>query len=551
MKKGHPVPQDIPYCDNFRDTLDLVENLFSERTAFSFKKNRETVSVSYRRFCSEARSFAAFLISSGHRGEKIALLGRNSYEWILTYFACVCSGNIILPTDCTASIEQICDILTETDAKMLFISDEYSDYGESLKKVFPQLEIFSLDSDVQKMINKGEKADSSVYNSVEVKTDDLAAIIYTSGTTGLSKGVMLTHGNLCSNHYASYYGTRVCLTPFLEEGVSEVKNLLVLPLHHTYCFNCVVMTILWGVNIFIGSMKNLSRDLLEQQPDLMFAVPVVLGYFHKRIWENAAENNRTKALKRLMVLSNLLLKLGIDMRKKFFKPEAALFGGKLRIGQCGGAAANSDLIKELEILGIEFSNGYGTTECSPVIAVESYRNGKAGSVGKLLPGVKAKIDCRSDETDGEILVKSKSVFKGYYNNPELTEKSFDADGYFKTGDIGHIDKDGFVFITGRKKNMIVLSNGKNVYPEELEAKLMKNPAIKEILIYEKDNSIAAEIFPDKNYLKSRSVFDEKSYFDGVIRQFNADEPPYKNIGRIIIRDTEFPRTSSMKIKRSN
>ncbi len=544
LRKVNAIPQNIPYKDNFCDTLEMFNNLYAEKTAFSFRKGKDILKISYSQFYSDVMSFASLFISLHLRDEKIAILGRNSYEWILTYLACVCSGNVIVPINCTLSAEAICNILGETEAKLIFVSDDYSEYIDTIKTTFPKLEIFSLNSDVQKMLSDGEKLEKSFRSSVTVKGDDLAAIIYTSGTTGFSKGVMLTHNNLCSNCAAS----REHFITFVE--TDNAKNLLALPMFHAYCFTCSVMLFLsLGTETFISNMKSFRRDLIEQKPDFILIVPVMLEYFHTALWKNAEDNEQTEQLKKRIKLSDFLLKFGIDVRKKLFKNELELFGGNLKSGSCGGAAVNKEVLKEFDSIGINFFAGYGITECSPVAASEIKHNRRAGSVGVPLSGLEIKTDCPDGKGTGEILIKGSSVFKGYYNNPKLTEESFDNDGYFKTGDIGYIDKDGFVYITGRKKNMIVLSNGKNVYPEELEAKLLNNPAIKEILIYKSDNSIAAEIFPDMGFLNENSVSDAEKYFDKIIRDFNSDEPPYRNISRVILRNKEFPKTASTKIKR--
>ncbi len=540
--KNKPYPYyNVPYVNNLREYLEYCEKTYKKKTAFSYKHQKVIIKKTYIQFYSEVKYFSSKLISLGYNNCKIAIIGENSYEWILTYFSIVCSGNVVIPIDKTIDKDALYNILEETKPELIFISDEYQDYSKFINKKIKN--IYNLSTDIVKLVNSGRTIyvlNNNIYNNVNILPNNLAAIIYTSGTTGFSKGVMLTHKNICSN----YYGGRKNLSV-------RKKSILVLPLYHIYCFVGGVLCVMGcGTEIFIGSLKGLRFDMQEQNPYIIAMVPMMVEMFYHQIWSRAEEQKKTSALKKLMAVSDFLINIGIDLRKFLFKNILQNFGGKLEIIICGGAPLEKNIIKDFRSFGIQIIQGYGITECSPMVAVTRNHYFKDDSVGLKLPNVDIIIDRFAGETEGEILVKGESVTAGYYNNPLLTNNSFNKDGYFKTGDIGYIDKDGFVFITGRKKNMIVLSNGKNVYPEELEAEWSKLSEVKEILVYEKDKSIVAEIFPDKNALDSRGVSDYYEWFNRRLDDFNKTHPTYKNISRIVLRDTEFPKTTSMKIKRN-
>lgn len=541
--KNAPYPlYDIPDILTFREFIDRCEGEHSGNTAFSFKRGKELVSKSYTDVKNEVRTAAAALIAKGLHQEKIAILGDNSYEWIIAYFSVVTSGNVVVPIDKQLPVEQVELILSETGAKLMFFSDTYSDYADEIKEKLPQIEVRSLQNNAAKEFS-GRGCDTDchiVYESVLVNPDDLAAIIYTSGTTGMAKGVMLTQKNLCMNAV----GSGRC-SKFPD------KSILVLPLHHTYAFTvCVLLVMIWGSHIYINkNLKYFSSDLVEQKPCIAAVVPKILESFYNQIWLTAQEKKKEKQLKALMKISNCLYACGIDVRRKLFKSVLDAFGGELKIIISGGAPLEVQYVKDFRSFGIQIFQGYGITECSPVIAATRNDFYCDKSVGSKLPNFDIKINKISDNKEGEICAKGECVMQGYWNAPELTAEAFDEAGYFKTGDVGYIDDDGFVYVTGRVKNMIVRSDGKNVYPEELEFELMKNKAVKEVLVYEKDKAIVAEVFPDAEYITANGITDTEKYFADALDTLNRTLPLYKNINEIILRDTAFPKTTSMKIKR--
>ena len=544
--KNKPYPlYDVPYTPTFREFLEFCEKAYSDRTAFSFHRKKELLQKTYKQFYCEVVNLGICFRAKGCCQCKIAVMGENSYEWLLAYFAAVTSGNVIVPIDKSLPVDQVCYILRETEAKLFVLSDSYRDYADTVLQSGIETDIVSLQNEIPKWVSFGEEeADREGrmmdYDLSEPQPDDLAAIAYTSGTTGIAKGVMLTQRNICSN----CYGGRKNL--FVEES-----SILSLPLHHTYSFVGSVMSFMgWGTSVFINkSLKNLSKDMQDQHPSAMAMVPLMVETFYKRIWNTAQEEHKDKKLRVAMRISDTLLRVGIDLRRILFKDILSAFGGNLKQVICGGAALDEEYVKAFRSFGIQIIQGYGITECSPMVAVTRNKHYKDSSVGLKLCNVDVKINRFADSQEGEILVKGESVTPGYYKRPDLTKAAFDDDGYFKTGDVGYIDEDGFVYVTGRIKNIIILKNGKNVYPEELEFEWMKSPAVKEVLVYEKDDAIAVEILPDAEYFKTDSV-DPATYFDNALADFNHHQPPHKNISQVILRDTPFPKTTTMKIKRN-
>lgn len=542
--KTYPL-YDVPYTQTFRDFLGFCEQSYSDRIAFSFHRRKELIQKTYSQLCHEVIDLAIKFLSKGYQKCNIAVMGENSYEWILTYLAAVISGNVIVPIDKELPADQVCNILQEIDANLFVLSDTYKDYAETVWQSGIHLDVISLQGMIPKWVNLGREESTHTvamqdYDMAKPSPDDLAAIVYTSGTTGMEKGVMLTQRNICSNAFG---GTR-------NLQVLD-KSLLVLPLHHTYSFTgAVLSTMVWGSTIYINSsIKNMKKEMKQFLPNTMMIVPLMLESFHNSIWKEAKERKKATQLKAAIWISNRLLNIGVDLRHKLFREILNEFGGNLKQVICGGAALDERYIKEFRSFGIQIVQGYGITECSPMVAVTRNHYYKDASVGLKLCNMDVKINCFADSKEGEILVKGESVTPGYYKRPDLTKAAFDEEGYFKTGDVGYIDEDGFVYITGRIKNIIILANGKNVYPEELEFEWMKNPAVKEVLVYEKDNAIAVEIFPDAEYFNANPA-DQNAFFADALADFNHRQPPHKNISQVILRDTPFPKTTTMKIKRN-
>jgi len=538
-----------------RELVEYTSEKFGENNAFTYEnENDKEVNVSFNRFKQEIAALGALFYSKNIKNERIALLGETSYLWILSYFAGVNGGNAIVPLDKNLSAESLEALIKDSEASVLIYSDDFADIAQKIKTDNKLRLKFNIKTDIAQMLEAGKKlADEKseyVKEFIEYKLDSekLATIIYTSGTTGVAKGVMLSHKNMIFD---------------VDAGLSYVeifgRELLVLPLHHSFSFTaCILAAHYCGCDIVINkSLKNVVSDLQKYKPNCILLVPLFVETFYKKIWQGAAKQNKDKLLKGLIKISNSLLKLNIDLRRVIFKSVlTSAFGGNLDAIITGGAPIDEKYIKGFRELGVNIMNGYGITECSPIVAVS--RNGyyRDGSVGLVLPETKVKIWEPDEDGCGEICVQGDIVMMGYYNNPEATKEAFFEDGdgkWFRTGDIGKLDKDNFLYISGRKKNLIILSNGENVSPEELEQEILNEYAyVKEVVCFQENNTIAAEAFFNKEYIEETGTqnVDYGDKFQRDIIEFNRKQPPQKNIGKVFVRSTEFPKTTTQKIKRN-
>lgn len=515
-----------------QELLHFCSETFDSKIAFTYPQTRnKCVDVTYSQFKQDVEALGTHLYHNGSRDCHIAIYGENSYEWILSHFAVTCGGNVAVPIDKELDVSGIAELLTDSECKVLIYSDTYQDNVEQLQK--SELNIVYINmKDIPVFIDKGneliEKGNVH-YLNIQVNKDDLATIVYTSGTTGKSKGVMLTHGNLTVDSYAgccnvASYGT----------------SMLILPLHHTYGLVAAVFSeMLYGYPIYINrSLKQLQQDFLRAKPQNFFAVPLIVETLYKQIWSTAKKQGKDKVLKLLIRVSDTLLKCKIDLRKLFFKSIIDVFGGNLNQIMCGGAPLDTKYIKAFGSLGITLLNGYGITECAPMVSSNRNQFNIVGSVGVPLCCNEVKI-----ADDGEVLVKGDNVMQGYYHNKAENEKVF-VDGWFRTGDIGYIDEHRALHITGRIKNLIILSNGENISAESIEEAVYTIPYVKEVIAYGKDNVIVAEVFLDEN------VPDAKERINADIQTINKKLSLVRNIGRVVVRDTEFEKTTTKKIKRN-
>ena len=484
-----------------------------------------------------ARQLGTFIFREGHKDSKIAIIGENTYPWMLVFFASILGKNVFVPLDCELPADELADKLIDCSCDVLFYSEKCYDKVEQIRATenMPVRQYYSL-ADADTFMAEGGKALSEGYNEFleqVAKPEDLACILYTSGTTGRSKGVMLTQGNIASNVVASCR----CLSGRNTVGF--------LPMNHTFS---------WVSSIFAGflfneygymckSYKEVPKAFIDYSPQNFSAVPLVVEKIYKTIWRTAEKTGKADLLKKGLKISRFLMKLGIDKRRAIFRQVHERLGGNLEMIICGGAALDRKFEEDLYYMGISVLNGYGITECSPAVTANRPDNFRFGSVGLPLPCNEVKIDSPDEEGVGEIWVKGTNVMAGYYNDPEATAQVFDGD-WFKTGDFGHMDEDGFLYFVGRKKNRIVLSNGKNISPEELEDKLMTVSFIKEVIVSQEEDTIIGEFFLDEELEP-----DARQKIHDVIKDFNNNLPFFKRIRKIIIRDTEFPKTTTLKIRR--
>lgn len=521
--------------DNIPHYLKYITKKYEDKIAFKFVEDKKDIEKTYQAYYQDINNLAKSLVQMKYNNKKISILSENSYYWVIAYMAIASSNNTVVPIDKDLQMVDIESIISEADVELLFLSNQYDDYAEPLKKAFPELKIIYI-NEIKQYISKGSKIKMKL---PEVSPSQIASIIYTSGTTSKPKGVMLTHKNLAQD-------TIGCQKHFMLTG----DSILVLPLHHTFALTAhILFAPTCGYAVCIpNSLKKIDELFKKYQPSCMIVVPMLVEAFYNKIWKTIRANGKEKLVKKMIKLSDSLLKIKIDIRGKVFKQIIDGLGGKLNMIVSGGASLEPSYISDFRSFGIDVFNGYGITECSPVVSVNRNEHYRDGSVGVPLFGVDIKILKQNDEErEGEILVKGDLVMNGYYKHPELTEEAMTDDGYFNTGDIGYMDDDGFLFITGRKKNIIILDNGKNIYPEELEGKLQKKEGIKEVVVFEKDKKIAAEIFPDFDIIPNDD--NAKSEVQRIVDEFNKDLPFYKKIDTIVLRDTEFEKTTTKKIKR--
>ena len=531
----------LPTYRTLKEIIVEGTKVGGDKRQFVFlNKNKEECERSFNQTWAEMSALGTCFSINGLNGKKkIAIIGENCYEWMITYYATLVGGNITVPMDCKLPAEDLADQLIRCGCDALVITDKFVQMAEDFKKDpnMPEMLYFNISDEFEKYLEEGQKAldagDTS-FADAEVLPDDLACIAYTSGTTAKSKGVMLTHFNISSNCSAS------C------RALSGRHAIGFLPLNHTYAWVSALFSsyILSEWGYVCDGIGNIQGDLKKYQPYNFSGVPLVVETIYNRIWKTAQRTGREEVLKKGLKISRFLMKLGIDKRRDIFKTIIDNLGGNLNMIICGAANLDPKIEQGMHDFGIEIYNGYGLTECSPAVTCNRPDKFRFGSVGAPLDCCEIKIVNPDEEGVGEIYVKGQNVMKGYYNDPEATAEVFDGE-WFKTGDHGRIDKDGFLFMVGRKKNLICLSNGKNVSPEELEDKLSRIDYVKEVLVYEENGRIVAEFF-----------FDEEEYPDararikGDIDEFNRNMPIFKNINTYKIRDEEFPKTTTLKIARN-
>ncbi len=551
---------EVSKIDRIVDILTQAEAECPDKIAYKYKNAKQEVQeVSYRAFGRDVRALGSALSDLGVDKEHISCVAENSYRWINVYLSVLCSRGVYLPVDKELPRDDMLYVLKSGNAKVIFYSKRFETFFHENRSELSEVQYFiGFDREedegeflsFSKLLRRGEELLDSGYteytdNMTSSDIHALKMLVYTSGTTGIAKGVMLSEENLVCE---VYHGLQVA--DILTVGLS------VLPYHHTY--EAVVGILVYlhrhAVTCINDSLAAILKNLKLYQPDFIYLVPAFLEMFYKKIRATMEERGKWGTFQKGAKISKFLLKLGIDVRRKLFAELHETFGGKLRLMVVGAAPLRPEVINFFETVGITICQGYGITECSPLVSVN--RNNKTAdpeTVGMPLPCLEVKIDNPGEDGNGEILVKGKTVMLGYYNNPEETARVM-VDGWFHTGDLGNIDQRGFLSITGRCKNLIVLDNGKNVYPEELENYIMNIPYIAEAVVRGvKDESgktvILAEVFLSKEKVKEMEKAPDEARILADIRALTEALPMYKQVTRIKIRDTEFDKTTTKKIKR--
>lgn len=541
-----------------RDLVEWAGEKYADRTAYSFREKTmsgEVIRIPFTRFRDDVRALASEMLARGCDGKHCVVIGKFSYDWVLTYFAGLSVGAVIVPLDGDWLAGDLVDTAHTANADFLFcdkdLADKAASIADAVNLMCPPVYMQNREADntlfawlENGRVKYGENPDA--YNNAPVDPEAMSLLVFTSGTTGKGKGVMLSqHAVLCDV---------ADVIPYMD--FSE-KTVGVLPLHHTFGSSVMLLGhVSIGCEVYISAgLRYVQKELKEQKPGHMILVPLYLETFYRKILANVKDQGKEQALAKLIRFSNSMRKAGIDLRKKLFASIRAAFGGELRMIISGGAPINPEIIEFFEAIGISTLNGYGITECAPVIAVNHSRRNIPGTVGAVIDSDTVRIDDPNEDGEGEICVKGPNVMLGYYRDPAATAEAIGEDGFFRTGDYGRLD-DNILTITGRKKNLIILSNGKNVYPEEIENILIAAPGIQDIIVYEGQsrrgiahNAIVAEIYPDKEYMEKNGVEDMKEHFRKYVEEYNKNTVPYKKITVIKVRKTEFPKNTLRKIMR--
>lgn len=551
---------DVRTVNTLRELIETSAEEYGTNTAFILKdKTGNLTEITYSRFLAEIKAFSTFLCSKGLENKKIALIGRNSYEWALSYFAVCCGVGVIVPVDKELKAPEVENILRLSGAEALIFAPEMTEKVEACE--FNGCKLCK--TEIQSAINEGYNLISSGDDSYEKHKIDpfaMSAIIYTSGTTGVAKGVMLSQYNICSDIVA----TRRSVNIFPSD-----RALSVLPLHHTYECTLGLCAMLYsGASIaYASSLLKLLAEFKEYRPTIFMAVPQLLKVFHSGIIKKVAAIKGGKAYLNVgKAITTLSGKFAPSVAPRLFKSIHEAFGGRLRIILVGAAAVDERVFRDMEKFGFAIYTGYGLTETSPLCVLHTDFERKADTIGVPLVCDKCKIVNPNSEGVGELAVKGPNVMLGYYNDEEATKAAFDSEGYFLTGDLVRIDlNSGHYQIVGRIKNMIVTDNGKKIFPEEIEQLLEKCPAVKECMAYgdieqSGETKVAVKIFPNFEELEKLSIdknspdFEERmtAYFTDYIKEHvNKRLPGYKAVHKVTLRRTEFIKTTTQKIKRGS
>lgn len=544
--------------DDFKELISTATKQFGNKIAFTIKdKNKKLHDISFIDFENNIKELGSALLDLGLENKKIAIIAPDRYEWCCSYFAVSTSNIIVVPLDSMLPEIELQNLIIESqvdaiifDQKFLNLMKNISVNKKSCVKYFICMDYEDNKDEItsyKKLLETGRNLiinKESKYENIVIDKDKLSVLIYTSGTTSKPKAVMLSQYNICSNISA--------MTTLIKYQQND-SILVFLPLHHTLaCTASFLFCYYVGFRIcFADSLKDIAKNLKEYNISGLVCVPAVLDLMYRQIIRAVKKSGKYIPFKILCAISNLLMFFHIDLRRKLFKEILDNISPNIRTIIYGSASCEKDVIHLFNTIGIDMIQGYGLTETSPVISCESDKYHKeTGSSGFPLYNEEVKIDNPNQEGIGEILVKGPNIMLGYYNNPEATKSAF-KDGWFCTGDLGRFGKDGSLFITGRKKDVIVLSNGKNIYPEELEVLLNKSDLISESMIYEQEDRICAKIVYniDNPVVKTMSQENLHNAIDSEIKNINKNLPIYKYIREFILTDKPLIKTTTQKIKR--
>ena len=524
-------------------------------------KKENYIDISYNKLFEDVNALGTSLYNMGLQGERIAVMGRNRYEWAMAHLTNLLGGIVSVPLDKELKLEELENSIKRSKAKAIVFDEKYTDIiqeiknreNTSLKEFICMSEIDGF-IDVNKLISGGKKlieSGNSDYINFNVDSDKMSILLFTSGTTSSSKAVMLSQRHIASNIYGMQQHEK-----FYEDDV----NIAFLPYHHIFGSTAMLVMLAYGVKtVFTDGLRYIAKNFKEYGVSVFVGVPLLIEAIYKNVWENIRKQGKEKLMKAMIKVSNFLRIFRIDIRRKLFKPVLDGLGGKMRFIISGGAPLDKKIAEGFNDIGIELVQGYGLTETAPVIAAETYFLKKSGSVGIALPNVTLEVVNKDENGIGEIRAKGPNVMLGYYEDEEKTNEVL-KDGYFYTGDLGYLDKDGVLFITGRKKDMIVLKNGKKVFPDEIETLINRLDFVSECMVFgmpDKEDSadieVAVKIVYDKEKReKGYKDLNDTEFHDMVwnkIKQINQTFPTYKYIKHLILTNEELIKTTTKKIKR--
>lgn len=546
MTKQNYSYYNVTKFNSIKEMLDIAVKEAGNKIAFKFKDNGEIAEITYSDFAQQVMWLGSALTDRGFSDKHIACIGSNSYKWVLTYLTVLKSAGVYVPIDKDLPANDIFHILNESECSVVFYTKIHEELFMSNTDKLPNVKLyigFDRTEDkgnflsFDKLLEHGKVCDSTKYLSLTSDPNALKMLVYTSGTTGIAKGVMLSEKNLVSS---VYYG--------LQVSTVYDSCLSVLPYHHTYeSVSGILVSLHHHSTICINdSLNAVLKNLQLYKPEYIYLVPAFVEVFYSRIIKNVKDSGKENIFSKLISLSNGLRRVGIDIRKTLFKSVHEAFGGRLRKIVCGGAPIRPEIGKFFDDIGISLINGYGITECSPLVCANHDKYNDYHTAGIKLQCIDWRIDSPNEEGIGEICVKGDIVMLGYYKQPEKTAEVL-KDGWFYTGDYGYINDKEQLVITGRKKNIIVLSNGKNIYPEEIEGYIQGIDYVTEVIVRgiidEKgdESSLMAEVFLSEEKTSSEVLKDIRNVCHGL--------PTYKQISKVVIRNEEFDKTTSKKIKR--
>lgn len=560
-----PIYQFTEFTD-LKDMLKKSGEKYGNRPAYIFKtkepgKFRE---ITHKEFRDEINALGTKLIDLGLKDKRIAVISENRYEWAVDYLAIATGTGIVVPLDKSLPDNEIESLIIRSEVEAIFYSNKYDSIMNKIKeegntqlKYFISMDLEKEENGIKsqkELTQEGKKLledGNREFIDAKIDNEKMGIMLFTSGTTAMSKAVMLSHKNICSN--------LMDITSVIKV-TEEDRFLSFLPLHHT--FECTVGFLYpiskGGAIAFCDGIRHIAENVKEYQITAMISVPILFEAMYKKIMKSIEKKGKLETVKKGIKISNFLLKFGIDIRRKLFKEIHQNLGGKVRLFVSGGAALDPEAEKGFNDLGVNMYQGYGLTESSPVIAAEDDKYRRLGSIGKAFPSLEVKILEPDEDGIGELVAKGPSIMLGYYNNEEATKETLEGE-WLHTGDLARIDKDGYIFISGRKKFVIVLKNGKNIFPEELETLVNKIDGVKESFVYGRpeedgDYKICAKIVYDKDMAKEVYGTDDEEELKELIwkevKKVNKEMPAYKYIRDIVITDKELIKTTTQKTKRA-